>query len=178
MKRIIIVGAAGAGKTTLAATLSKRLNIPHTELDWIFHQKYWQPMEKEEFKRTVFAIADTDRWVLCGNYYSILGKEYWEKADTVIWCDYPFLTVFPRLLRRTLRRIVTRENLGYGNYSTWRNEFFLKDSVLWWMITTWREKRRRYEGLFSNSGSFPEIRLIRLSNPKQAEALLEAVTDR
>ena len=67
-QRIAVIGTSGAGKTTLARRLSAALDLPHLELDSVFHQPGWEPLPDEEFRRQVEAFCAGDRWVTCGKY--------------------------------------------------------------------------------------------------------------
>lgn len=175
MKKIIIVGPSGAGKTTLASELSRRLNIPHTELDSIFHQANWQQANDKIFRRRVLEIAQGDAWVFCGNYLKKLGVEFWQQADMVIWCDYSFPMVFSRLFRRTFIRGILRVELWNGNRERFFANFFTTDSILLWMIKQWNAQRRMFAEQFKDPGKFPGTQLVRLRSPKEAREFLRRI---
>ena len=175
MNRIIVVGSSGAGKTTLAKGLSLKLGLPHYELDSFFHQKGWQPLDNDEFKARVNEVTGQPGWIVCGNYFTKLGgKEYWSKADTVIWCDYSFPLVFSRLLRRTLKRTVTKQELWNENKEGFITNFFTRESVLLWMMRVWNEQKRRYETIFKQN-KLNDTQLIRLKSPKETARFLEHI---
>lgn len=169
MRRVIVIGSSGAGKTTLAKQLSAKLNIPHVELDSLYHQANWQRASDQEFLASVKAATNGDSWVLCGNYYSRIGQEIWPQADTIIWCNYSFGRVFWQLLRRTLTRGVRRAELWNGNRER-LSALFTKDSIILWMLQTWKKQTVRYEEMFRN----PPVpaTLIRLKNPKERQEFL------
>jgi len=175
MKRILIIGSSGAGKTTLAKELSRRLDIPHTELDSIYHQDNWQPLDTETFRKRVYELSDKDEWIFCGDYFSKLGLDLWHRADTVIWCDYSFPLVFSRLFRRTLIRGAYKAPLWNGNRESLYVNFLTKDSLLLWMMKTWNKRKRRYSKLFNEPENFPDTQLIHLKNPKQTLKFLRSV---
>jgi adenylate kinase family enzyme len=175
MDRIIVIGLAGAGKTTLAKRLSELLDVPHTELDSIFYKENWEPVETGLFKSKVAEIAKADKWILCGNYFSKLGLDLWRQADTIIWCDYSFPRVAMRLFRRTVRRMVVREELWSGNRESFYTNFLTKDSIFVWSFKSRKKQSQRYGSLFSSPGELPELRLIRLKTPKATESLLNGL---
>ena len=49
-RRILIWGATGSGKTTLARRLGEALNLSVIELDDLFWQPDWQETPAEEFR--------------------------------------------------------------------------------------------------------------------------------
>jgi adenylate kinase family enzyme len=175
MKKIIIIGPSGAGKTVLAKKISNILSIPHIELDRNNHQENWQPVDKVEFVRTVRSMTSEDSWIFCGNYFSTLGIEFWKQADTIIWCDFSFPLVLGRLLRRTAYRILTRQLLWNSNRETFRLNFLSSDSVILWMMKSWNRQKKRYNSLFSKANDLPNIDLIRLKSPRLAAEFLDHI---
>jgi adenylate kinase family enzyme len=140
-----VVGCSGSGKTTLAGALARRLGAPHVELDAIYHQPGWTELPDEEFKSRVDLATAPDRWVVDGNYSSV-HDVIWSRADTVVWFDLPFLLVLSRTTRRTLRRVVTREELWNGNREPFSNLCSLnpEKSIIAWAATRHGVYRRRY----------------------------------
>lgn len=174
MKKVIIIGPAGAGKSTLAAHLAEKLGAEHTELDSIHHQANWRPINKDEFRRIVDEKTKADGWVFCGNYFSTLGLEFWKKADTIIWLDYPFPLVLRRLVKRTFNRSITQQELWNGNRSSFFENFFTKDSVIYWMMTTWNKQKRRFGPIFDNPQGLDGVELVRLRSPKETKLFIDA----
>lgn len=114
MRRILVVGSTGAGKSTLARGLSGRLGLPYHEMDALyFTGAGWAVNEK--LREDVLRITAEPRWVIDSLGYPEVRDLMWDRADTVIWLDYPKRVVLPRVLRRSVRRTVTREPLFGGN---------------------------------------------------------------
>lgn len=143
MRRILVIGNSGSGKTTLARELSGRLGVPHIELDGIFHQAGWTPLEPGEFRRRVDVATSADSWVVCGNY-TVVRDILWDRADTVIAFDLPKWLNMWRVLRRTVSRLVRRRVLWNGNRETLRNILAFHDedrSILRWAWSAHAGKR-------------------------------------
>ncbi|MEZ5171918.1 MAG: shikimate kinase [Acidimicrobiia bacterium] len=114
MRRVSVVGVPGSGKTTVGRRLAGSLDAPFVELDAIFHQPDWGELPAEEFRRRALEAMTPDRWVVDGNYPAVQDL-VWARADTVVWLDLPRPVVMWRIIRRTTRRVVTRERLWAGN---------------------------------------------------------------
>ncbi len=108
VKRVSIVGNSGSGKTTLGRRIAEQIGAPFVELDAIVHQPGWEPLPTEEFRAKVAEIAAQDLWVVDGNY-SVARDILWDRADSVVWFDLPRRLVMVQVVRRTLRRTITRE---------------------------------------------------------------------
>lgn len=172
MRRISVVGNSGSGKTTLARRLAAVLEVPHLELDSVFHQPGWQPLDTEEFRDRVAAFISGESWVVDGNY-SKVRDIVWARADTVVWLDLPRHRVMRQLAARTLRRMATRAELWNGNREPWLNLFRLdpEQSILAWAWTRHGVYRERYLAAQADPAN-AHLRFIRLTTPGQAENLL------
>lgn len=165
MKRVIVIGTTGSGKTTLARALAARLGVPHAEQDAWNHQPGWQEAPLEHFRAQVAAFTAADAWVMDGNY----GKARdlgWARADTLVWLDYPGPVVFWRVLTRTVRRVLTRQELCNGNRESLRGALRADSPVRWFFRTHWR--RRRETPVLA--AQFPHLTLVRLHSPARARA--------
>ncbi len=160
---IYIVGTSGAGKSSLARALAKKKNLRYVELDDLHFLPGWIERPDEDFVVDVEKAIQQDNWVVCGNY-GIVTKSIMEKADQIIWLDYPFWMVFWRVFKRTIRRIITREPCCNGNYETFYQQFFTKYSIFWWVITTHRKRHRNYLRLMQESEYGDKF--IRLQSPR------------
>jgi adenylate kinase family enzyme len=146
VQRISVVGNSGSGKTTLAKALATSLGVPHLELDSVFHQPGWQPLDRDTFRARVGDFTAQPGWVLDGNY-SAVQDLVWSRADTVVWLDLPRRRVMRQIIGRTLRRMVSGTELWNGNREEWRNLFKLdpNESIILWALTQHGQYRQRYQ---------------------------------
>lgn len=175
MKKTFIIGAAGSGKSTLAKQIASTTRTKYLELDSVYHQENWEPIEKAEFRRIVDRATLEDAWVIDGNYLSVLGEDIWKRADAVIWLDRPFRIVLYRLVKRTLKRSLSRQELWNGNTESLSTNFFTKDSVIYFMINNWKTKKKKYSAIFGDSKKLPGVQLIRLKNDRDVEMFLKHI---
>ena len=172
-ERLVIVGTSCSGKTTLARELSRILRAPCIELDAIHWKPAWQPRSEEELRQMVSEVVSGERWVIDGNY-SRVRDIVWARGTTIIWFNYPFRVVLWRALCRSVRRAATREELFSGNRESFRKSFFSRESIILWVISSYRRLRRNYRRILDN-GEYPHLRVIELRNPAQAERLIDSI---
>ena len=171
LSKVWVVGSSCSGKTTLARRLAAALGSPRIELDAHYWKADWEPRPEDEFRSNVARAIRPETWVVDGNYRSRLQGLVWSEATAVVWLDYSFPRVFGRALRRTIRRVFTRQRVYSGNIETFAHAFLSRDSILWWVIVSWRRNRHQIGELArQRAGSSPEF--IAFRHPREAEAWL------
>ena len=174
--KILVIGTSGSGKTTLAEKLSKALGIKNIELDALFWKENWTQSSAEEFReKIVDSIKDMQGYVIHGNYNKVKDLT-WGNVDTVIWLDYSRVIVMWRVLKRTIGRIITKEELWAGNKETFRKSFLEKDSILLWAWNTYKKRKEQYS-LMVKENPYSIKEFIILKHPKEANELLKKVEE-
>ena len=174
--RIAVVGVSGSGKTTTAAHLARILEKPHVELDALHWQPNWVMTERETFRRLVAQALSGPDWVTDGNY-SKARDLIWGRATTVVWLDYPLLVTLWQLTWRTLKRILSQEELWNGNRETLRGAFFSKDSLFLWALNSYPRHHRTYPQLFA-SPEYAHLQVIRLRSRRATAAWLKGLEEK
>jgi adenylate kinase family enzyme len=172
MRRIVVFGTTGSGKTTLAHRLAEATGLRVVELDALFWGRDWQPVPPDLFRYRVECEIGEGDWIVVGNYGQVRDL-VWRPADTLIWLDLPLPLVMWRLLRRTVWRVATRQDLwGTGNRETWRTAFLSRHSILLWALKTHGRNRQR----FALECEFlaKEKRVVRLTSPGEVERFMAA----
>jgi adenylate kinase family enzyme len=121
------------------------MGVPFIELDALHWGPGWSEPDAETFQARVREVLSGDAWVVDGSYSGKLGLLIYGLADTLVWLDIPFPVALWRTVTRTLRRILTGEELWAGNRESFRNTFLTRDSLIVYMIRTHRGKVRRIE---------------------------------
>ncbi len=144
MRRVVVFGTTGSGKSWLADRLAERTGLRVIELDALYWGRDWQPAPVDLFRYRVENEVREGDWIVVGNYGQVRDLT-WRAADTLVWLDLPLPLVMSRLVRRTLRRTMNREELwGTGNRETLGSAFFSRQSLLLWALKTHRKNRERF----------------------------------
>src|SRR4051812_3941900 len=98
--RIWIVGPPGAGKSSVADVLARRLGVEATHLDDLHWEPGWKERSSDDLARRVESALAAPAWVVDGNYLGAL-RSFMTRADLVLWIDLPLSVCVPRLLLRT-----------------------------------------------------------------------------
>src|SRR5271168_5460584 len=88
MRRVLVVGCAGAGKTTFARRLGETLALPVINLDFHFWRPGWQTPERQAWREQLTALVAMPAWVMEGNYINTFDIRM-PRADSLVWLDYP-----------------------------------------------------------------------------------------
>lgn len=88
MKRVIIIGSPGAGKSTFSRKLRDKTGLPLHYLDLLYHRADRTHVDREEFDAKLREIMATDAWILDGNFGRTIEMRM-QQCDTVILMDYP-----------------------------------------------------------------------------------------
>lgn len=100
MKHVLITGSGGAGKSTFAKALSKKINVPVIHLDYYFHQTDKDYVNhKEAWIEKVHSMLDQDEWIIEGNYSSTYEKRF-ALADTFLFLDVSILESLWSIVKR------------------------------------------------------------------------------
>jgi len=170
LSRVIVIGTSGAGKTTFAHRLAATVGSPHVELDALYWGPNWTARERAVFQRLTEEATASERWVVDGNYGAVRDM-IWPRATTVVWLNYAFSIIFWRVFSRTVGRIVRREEIFSENRESFRLTFLSRESLLWWVITTYASRRREFRAL-AEGEAFPNLTWLELRRPAQAEQYL------
>lgn len=102
MDRVIVIGCAGSGKSTLSQKLHTTLQLPVIHLDTYYWKANWQATANEEWDAKVNDFALIDRWIIDGNYSRTLDIRI-KRADLIVFLDMPRWLCMYRIIKRRIQ---------------------------------------------------------------------------
>ena len=113
-RRIIVLGSAGSGKSTLSTMLGELIGVPVIHLDRLFWNPGWVETPKEEIDKLAIKAASGESWIIDGGYLRTLDFRI-ERADAIIFIDLSRYICIFRVLRRWIKNYgKTRVDMGEG----------------------------------------------------------------
>lgn len=119
MRRVVILGPGGAGKSTFAARLAQRSGLPVVELDTIFWDKDLSPTPPGKWASIQKTLASKPGWIFDGDLgpYDVLEPRL-SVADTIVILDFSRWQCGWRALRRS------RQSVDFWRWLwKWRQEY-------------------------------------------------------
>lgn len=167
MRKIVLIGPGGAGKSTLARQLGEVLKIDIYHLDALFWKPNWVGVPKDDQKKIQNKLVEKEEWIIDGNYGGTMEIRL-NAADTIIFLDIHRTICVYRVFKRILQyRNKTRHDMGEGC-----KERFDLDFLKW----IWNyPKTKRPEILKKLNQMSKEQRVIILKSPKEVKQFLKKV---
>ncbi|WP_054027652.1 DNA topology modulation protein [Bacillus sp. FJAT-28004] len=167
MKKIVLIGSGGSGKSSLAQKLGDILAIEVYHLDAIFWKPGWVGTPKEEQKTVQEELVSRESWIIDGNYGGTIDIRL-QAADTIVFFDLSkWVCIYRVLKRRVQYRNKKRNDMAEGCEER-INLQFLK----WVWEYPEKQKPKILEKLHGISN---EKEVIILKYPKDVRDFLEKV---
>lgn len=165
MRKVLVIGPGGAGKSTVANQLGKLLHIEVIHLDKLYWQAGWIETPKSEWRETVEELLGHDSWIMDGNYSGTLDLRF-QACDTVIFLDMKRSLCIWRVLKRAIRyRNKSRPDMAEGCPERLTVEFLL------WI---WNYPRRTRPKIVKMLEASEKKRIIWLRSQADVKQLLSS----
>jgi adenylate kinase family enzyme len=165
-RRILVAGTSGAGKTTLARRVAALLDLPHIEIDALFHGPRWTP--RDTFQSEVHRFSAGSCWVTEWQYSQVRAILA-QRADLLVWLDLPRALVMRQVIRRTVRRRLNRQVLWNGNCEPplW-TLLTDREHIIRWAWATHHKTAARVAALLEDH---PDLVVVMPDQPQRCRAL-------
>jgi adenylate kinase family enzyme len=164
MKRILIIGNCGAGKSHLAQQLGSKLHIPVVHLDTIYWLPGWKRRNKEDWQALLEAELRKDTWIIDGNYKGTMEKRI-TYADTIIYLHFSRFFCLTRVFHRRFRyHKQQRPDMVAGQQERISWELF------WWILRYPRNQVRDFLDRYKNQKT-----VLVFSDPDELEKWVDSL---
>lgn len=102
VRKLLLIGSGGAGKSTLSRRIAARTGLPVIHLDALYWNPGWVETPPAEWRNTVAALLQRDAWVMDGNYGGTLDMRL-DACDSVVFLDLSPIVCLRRVLERRMR---------------------------------------------------------------------------
>jgi adenylate kinase family enzyme len=167
MKRILIIGSGGAGKSTLARRLGEKTGIDVIHLDQLYWKPGWVETDKAEWAEIVRRETEKESWIMDGNFGGTFDLRA-AACDTIIYLQFPRLLCLYRVLKRRLTyRGTHRPDVAAGCDEKMDLEFLL------WIWNYPKKAKYRKEPVLKKLEG--EKKIIRLRSNAEVENFLRDI---
>lgn len=167
MKRVMVVGCSGAGKSTFAIRLGEITDLPVFHMDKIHYQANWVVRPKVEKIRLANEVEAKDRWIFDGGLSATYANRA-ARADTLIWLDLPLRTRVARILKRRVKfHGKTRPDMAEGCLEQIDPEYMR------WVMTATDDVRQKIARAISEA---PHMKVHHIRTAKGVDTFLDWTT--
>lgn len=161
-KKIVVVGVSAVGKSTFARLLSDKLQVPLTHIDAIMWQPGWNYVGDETTVEKLLDISSGASWIIEGYIAKGARPSVFERADTILYLDYPPVIATKRYIQRWFKHRKRARPELEGSPDTFSFKF---------LKLVWTKGEAISLDKLLNEGGF-ETKIVRIRSPKEAKRFL------
>lgn len=167
MRRIVVVGCPGSGKTSFAIGLGRKTGLPVVHLDVLYWKPGWEASKTAEFRERLTEAVVGPNWIVDGSFAEFAFDLTLARADMLVMIDRPRLLCQWRILwRSAFERSGVRPDLPKG----------CPEKFDWKLMReAWRydaERRPAIEAERLKQG--PDVPVVRLDSDMEIKNFLNA----
>ena len=166
MRRVVVIGPPGGGKSTLARKLADITGLPLFHQDQMYWGTGWVERPREDFLASLRSALEGKEWIIDGNFVTTL-QERLDRADTIIYLDFSTAKCLWRVCKRVVASYgKVRPDMAEGCPERFDWEFMC-------FIASFRRKRRpEIEELLDKNR---DKRVTRLQSQREIDTFLESL---
>lgn len=164
MKRVIIIGGNGSGKTTFAYKLAEQTKLPLVHTDSIYWRDNWESVSRHEFDEILQVELDKDEWIIDGNNIRSIPERL-KVCDTVFYFDFPSFMCLWGVFSRCIKNY-GKSRSDMGGYCPERLDFSFYKQVLLF-------NRRNGKKLYAMINEAKHLECIVFKSRRQVKRYLE-----
>lgn len=167
MKKVLVIGSPGTGKTSLAVKLAQKTGLPLIHLDKYYNNPaFGYETNKPAWRRKVQELLKAKQWIIDGNFVSTLDLRA-PAADTIIFLNYPRYICFWRIFKR---RLQYHRKQRPDMPDTW------KEKADWGFYKyVWRFKKENIPEIESTLEQNKDKDIVILTSPAQTKNFLSKI---
>lgn len=164
MKKIMVIGCCGAGKSTFSKRLELILSLDVIHLDKQYWKPNWERPDSSEWKEVVSELCQKENWIMDGNYNSTIELRA-KYADTIIFLDYsPWICMY-----RVLYRMLKYKGTVRDDMPTDCEERFDLNFIKY----VWSFKKKMRGLILDKLDEIEDVEIVILKNDKEANRYLD-----
>jgi adenylate kinase family enzyme len=164
MKRVVVIGSGGSGKSTFSRKLGEVTRLPVIHLDRLYWHPGWVKTPRQEWIEVVQREIEKEEWIIDGNFGNTRAMRM-AAADTIIMLDLPRWLCLYRILKRTAASSdSSRPDMADGCRERFNPEF------IFWVWNYPRQGRRRAMDEIAKLG---DKRVVFLKSQAEIDAFLK-----
>lgn len=168
MRRVVILGNSGSGKSRLARRLGRELGLPVVHLDPLYYGRRWTHGDPAVFRQRVGEALAGEAWIVDGNFLTLVGDLTLPRAELIIWLEQPRWLAMTRALKRCLDPSgATRADLPAGCRDTPSREM---------LADIWNYDRRTHPEIERRLAQLAPVNVRRLAGDRAVAAFLSSLT--
>ncbi len=164
-KKIVVVGVLAAGKTTFTRKLVEKTGLSPIFVDTIFWKPDWTYIGDEAAAKELNDLSSADQWIIEGYLPFEIKEVVFERADKIIFLDYPRLLMLLRYVSRWWkhRKIPRPELNGNTERLRWKN-----------VKRVWNKSEAKALEIFLDRSEFKN-KVVKLKSPNEADIFLKTL---
>lgn len=164
MKRVVVLGPGGAGKSTFARRLGEITGLPVIHLDRMYWKRGWVKTEKNKWRESVEREIAKPAWLIDGNFGGTREMRM-RAADTIIFLDLPRWLCLYRIVKRRIIHIGrSRPEMAEGCYEKLDPEF-----IAW----VWNYRKKSGQRAVEELKGMKDKRIVFLRSTGEVSAFLQ-----